>query len=135
MGAPSPRPSPRRRRSCDGRGPCSRFSSRTPMPLDDLLSGPPGSARPARSPILCRPRPGEPVSVRRPRPITELPDAPWGDNRPMLADPVLIDDWHVVAYEENVPEGRPVGARLLDEDIVLWRVGEAGAARRGPRVH
>ena len=53
----------------------------------------------------------------------------------MLADPVLLDDWHVVAYEADVPEGRPVGVRLLDEDIVLWRVGERVHAWRDLCVH
>ncbi len=42
----------------------------------------------------------------------------------MLDDPVLRDDWHVVAYAPDLPEGKPVAARLLDEDLVLWRVGE-----------
>ncbi len=42
----------------------------------------------------------------------------------MLDDPVLLHDWHVVAYAPNLPEGLPVAARLLGEDLVLWRVGE-----------
>jgi phenylpropionate dioxygenase-like ring-hydroxylating dioxygenase large terminal subunit len=42
----------------------------------------------------------------------------------VLEDPVLVDDWHVVARSEDVPEGAPVGVRLLDEDVVLWRAGE-----------
>lgn len=42
----------------------------------------------------------------------------------MLNDPVLLNDWHVVAYAPDVPEGKPVGVRLLDEDLVLWRVGD-----------
>jgi phenylpropionate dioxygenase-like ring-hydroxylating dioxygenase large terminal subunit len=41
----------------------------------------------------------------------------------MINDPVLINEWHVVCRSEELPEGKPVGARLLDEDIVLWRVG------------
>ncbi len=41
----------------------------------------------------------------------------------MINDPVLINEWHVVCRSEDVPVGKPVGARLLDEDIVVWRVG------------
>src|SRR6185437_14258098 len=42
----------------------------------------------------------------------------------MLTDAVLRNDWHVVAYAPDLKEGQPVAVRLLDEDIVLWRVGE-----------
>ena len=53
----------------------------------------------------------------------------------MLDDPVLLDDWHVVARAPDLPEGRPVGARLLDEDLVLWRVGDRVHAWRDLCVH
>ncbi|WP_315833795.1 aromatic ring-hydroxylating dioxygenase subunit alpha [Bradyrhizobium prioriisuperbiae] len=33
----------------------------------------------------------------------------------------LIDDWHVVAPSETVAEGAIVPARLMGEDIILWR--------------
>ena len=39
----------------------------------------------------------------------------------MIDDPVLLDDWHVVAYAPDLAVGKPLGARLLDEDLVLWR--------------
>ena len=42
----------------------------------------------------------------------------------MLDDPILVNDWHVVAYAPDLPQGKPVGARLLGEDLVIWRVGE-----------
>jgi phenylpropionate dioxygenase-like ring-hydroxylating dioxygenase large terminal subunit len=42
----------------------------------------------------------------------------------VIDDPVLLDDWHVVAYLPELPEDKPVAARLLGEDLVLWRVGE-----------
>lgn len=41
----------------------------------------------------------------------------------MINDSVLVNEWHVVARGGDVPAGKPVAARLLDEDIVLWRVG------------
>ncbi|HEX6799537.1 MAG TPA: aromatic ring-hydroxylating dioxygenase subunit alpha [Ktedonobacterales bacterium] len=39
----------------------------------------------------------------------------------MLRDPLLLDDWHVVAYAPDLAAGKPLGVRLLDEDLVLWR--------------
>jgi phenylpropionate dioxygenase-like ring-hydroxylating dioxygenase large terminal subunit len=53
----------------------------------------------------------------------------------MIDDQVLINDWHVVAYMADLPEGRPVAARLLDEDLVLWRAGEKVHAWRDLCVH
>ncbi len=38
-------------------------------------------------------------------------------------DPVMKNDWHVVARAEDVVEGTPYGARLLDQPVVLWRTG------------
>jgi phenylpropionate dioxygenase-like ring-hydroxylating dioxygenase large terminal subunit len=53
----------------------------------------------------------------------------------MLTDPVLLNDWHVVAYAPELPEGQPRAVRLLDEDIVLWRVGERIHAWRDLCIH
>ena len=53
----------------------------------------------------------------------------------MLNDPVLVNDWHVVARVEDVPEGKPIAARLLEEDIVLWRVGDKVHAWRDLCIH
>lgn len=39
----------------------------------------------------------------------------------MIDDKVLLNDWHVVAHTKDLPEGEIQRARLLDEDIVLWR--------------
>src|SRR5207245_2088861 len=41
----------------------------------------------------------------------------------MVDDPVLIEDWHPVARVEDLAGGGPTAARLLGEDIVLWRSG------------
>jgi hypothetical protein len=48
----------------------------------------------------------------------------------MLSDPVLLNDWHVVAYAPDLQANKPMRVRLLDEDIVLWRVGEKICADR-----
>ena len=36
-------------------------------------------------------------------------------------DPVLVDDWHVVARSKDVPEGKILKVRLLGEDLIVWR--------------
>lgn len=40
----------------------------------------------------------------------------------MINDHVLINDWHVVARSQDVAEGQLVATRLLEEDLVLWRL-------------
>src|SRR3954453_6035176 len=41
----------------------------------------------------------------------------------MIDDPVLIDDWHPAARVADMASGRPLGVRVLGEDVVLWRAG------------
>src|SRR5579859_534718 len=53
----------------------------------------------------------------------------------MINDPVLLNDWHVVAYAPDLQEGKPMGVRLLEEDIVLWRVGDQVLAWRDLCIH
>src|SRR5258708_1131482 len=53
----------------------------------------------------------------------------------MIDDPILLNDWHVVAYAPDLPEGKPVAARLLGEDIVLWRVNGLTHAWRDLCIH
>lgn len=53
----------------------------------------------------------------------------------MINDPVLMNEWHVVARSEEVPADRPTAARLLDEDIVLWRVGDQLMAWQDLCIH
>jgi phenylpropionate dioxygenase-like ring-hydroxylating dioxygenase large terminal subunit len=36
-------------------------------------------------------------------------------------DPVLVDDWHVMARARDVWEGKIMKVRLLGEDLVVWR--------------
>lgn len=58
----------------------------------------------------------------------------------MIEDRVLLDDWHPVARSSDVPESSIRGARLLGEDLVIWRMnGEARVwqdlcAHRGTRL-
>jgi phenylpropionate dioxygenase-like ring-hydroxylating dioxygenase large terminal subunit len=39
----------------------------------------------------------------------------------VIEDKVLVNDWHAVAKSHDVTDRRPIKARLLEEDIVLWR--------------
>jgi phenylpropionate dioxygenase-like ring-hydroxylating dioxygenase large terminal subunit len=40
---------------------------------------------------------------------------------PIIDDPILLNDWHVLARSGDVPAGSTRAARLLGEDVVLWR--------------
>jgi phenylpropionate dioxygenase-like ring-hydroxylating dioxygenase large terminal subunit len=53
----------------------------------------------------------------------------------MLDDPVLIEDWHPVAKIEDLASGGPIAVRLLGEDLVVWRSGEAVYAWQDLCVH
>jgi hypothetical protein len=39
----------------------------------------------------------------------------------MIDDPVLLNDWHVVARASALAEGAAKPARLLGIDLVVWR--------------
>lgn len=39
----------------------------------------------------------------------------------MIDDPVLLNDWHAVAWASHVSDTAPASIRLLDHDLVLWR--------------
>lgn len=39
----------------------------------------------------------------------------------MIQDAVLLNDWHPVTRADALPEGTVLAARLLGEDLVLWR--------------
>ena len=39
----------------------------------------------------------------------------------MIDDPVLLNDWHVVVESSRVAAGVVPSARLLGQDLVLWR--------------
>lgn len=40
----------------------------------------------------------------------------------MINDPVLLNDWHVVAASKDLVEGQVLAARLLGQELVLWRL-------------
>ena len=42
----------------------------------------------------------------------------------MIDDPVLLHDWHAVLPARELDDKGVVGARLLGEDIVIWRAGD-----------
>jgi phenylpropionate dioxygenase-like ring-hydroxylating dioxygenase large terminal subunit len=45
----------------------------------------------------------------------------------MIDDPILVNEWHVVARSRDVGAGQVRPVRLLGRDIVLWREQERGA--------
>ena len=53
----------------------------------------------------------------------------------MLHDPVLVNDWLAVAASQDLQPHAPLGVRLLDEDIVLWRAGTSICAWRDLCIH
>lgn len=53
----------------------------------------------------------------------------------MINDPVLINEWHVVARSEDVPSGGVLPARLLNEDIVVWRLSDQLMAWQDLCIH
>lgn len=53
----------------------------------------------------------------------------------MIDDPVLLNDWHPVASLDQLERTPVLGARLLDEDLVLWRCGDDVLAWQDLCVH
>lgn len=53
----------------------------------------------------------------------------------MLDDPALINDWHPVASVDQLAGGGPIAARLLGEELVLWRAGDEYLAWRDLCLH
>jgi phenylpropionate dioxygenase-like ring-hydroxylating dioxygenase large terminal subunit len=56
-------------------------------------------------------------------------------NAPRQLDAIVLNDWHPVARTDGVLPGRPQSARLLGQDLVLWRVGGRVAAWQDLCVH
>src|SRR5689334_3129541 len=53
----------------------------------------------------------------------------------MINDPILLNDWHVVARVEDLAEGKILGVRLLGEDLALWSIKDQVFAWRDLCVH
>lgn len=51
--------------------------------------------------------------------LSTVYDGKW--DRTALDYMALVDQWHVVTRSDQVPEGKPIAARLLGEKLVLWR--------------
>ncbi len=54
----------------------------------------------------------------------------------MIEDPILLNDWHAVLPLAQVEaQGNVIGARVLGEDIVIWKAGEQIRAWKDLCVH
>lgn len=54
----------------------------------------------------------------------------------MIDDPILLNDWHaVLSVAELTARNNVAGARLLGEDIVIWRAGQRILAWKDLCVH
>ena len=53
----------------------------------------------------------------------------------MIDDRTLLDDWHAVARAQDVVSGAPHAARLLEEDLLLWRSANGVEAWRDRCPH
>ena len=54
----------------------------------------------------------------------------------MIDDPVLLNDWHaVLPVTELAAQNNVTGARLLGEDLVIWRSGDRVSAWKDLCVH
>jgi phenylpropionate dioxygenase-like ring-hydroxylating dioxygenase large terminal subunit len=53
----------------------------------------------------------------------------------MIDDPVLVNDWHVVARASEIKEGEVKAVRLLRESLVLWRNAEGIHVWRDLCIH
>ena len=53
----------------------------------------------------------------------------------MIDDPVLLNDWHAVARSADTGESQVAAARLLGEDLVVWRQNGSVMAWKDLCVH
>ena len=53
----------------------------------------------------------------------------------MIDDPVLVNDWHVVARSSDAAAGNVRAVRLLGQDIVLWRSNQGLCAWQDLCLH
>jgi phenylpropionate dioxygenase-like ring-hydroxylating dioxygenase large terminal subunit len=53
----------------------------------------------------------------------------------MIDDAALLNDWHAVAHVSQFEGNKPLGVRLLGEDLVLWRPNGAAVAWQDLCIH
>jgi phenylpropionate dioxygenase-like ring-hydroxylating dioxygenase large terminal subunit len=53
----------------------------------------------------------------------------------MIDDPVLLNDWHAVAWASQIRDNQPAPIRLLENELVLWRNRDGLHAWRDLCVH
>lgn len=53
----------------------------------------------------------------------------------LIDDPVMTTEWFVVARSADLADGKPIAAKLLGSDLVLWRSGGEVMAWRDLCVH
>ena len=53
----------------------------------------------------------------------------------MIDDPVLLNDWYIVAASRDLAEDEMLPARLWDEDLVIWRHGGEALAWKDYCIH
>jgi phenylpropionate dioxygenase-like ring-hydroxylating dioxygenase large terminal subunit len=53
----------------------------------------------------------------------------------MIDDPVLLNDWHAVAWASQIRDTEPTPIRLLENELVLWRNRDGLHAWRDLCVH
>lgn len=53
----------------------------------------------------------------------------------MINDPVLVDDWHPVAWASGITTSAPAPVRLLEESLVLWRSSSGVHAWKDLCIH
>jgi phenylpropionate dioxygenase-like ring-hydroxylating dioxygenase large terminal subunit len=53
----------------------------------------------------------------------------------MINDPVLINEWHVVGRSADLAEGQLMPARVLGEDVVIWRLNGQALAWQDLCIH
>ena len=53
----------------------------------------------------------------------------------MIDDPVLLNDWYIVAAAHDLDEETPLAVRVWEEELVLWRLGDKVMAWRDYCIH
>src|ERR1700690_633183 len=52
-----------------------------------------------------------------------------------LNDPLLLNEWFAVAWTSSLPENKLQAARVLGQDLVLWRTSDGVHAWKDLCVH